>query len=72
MRTIRETIEWRAIAFAITFFITYLWTGKLLEASGLTIALNLSKTVAFYIWSKYRKGHIKELAGKLSKSGIKK
>ena len=72
MKTVRETIEWRIIAFAITFIITYLWTGKILEAGGLTIALNVSKTVAFYIWSKFKKGHIKELAGRLSKDARKK
>ena len=64
MNIIRETIEWRIIAFAITFIITYLWTGKLLEASGLTIALNVTKTVAFYLWRKLRQGHTKELSKK--------
>jgi len=29
---IRETIEWRSLAIVLTFLITYLWTGKLLEA----------------------------------------
>jgi uncharacterized membrane protein len=66
MNTVKETIEWRLIAFAITFIITYLWTGKLLEASGLAIALNLSKTVAFYLWRKFKKGHVRKLWRKIN------
>jgi uncharacterized membrane protein len=65
MNTVKETIEWRVIAFVITFIITYIWTGKLLEASGLAIALNVSKTVAFYLWRKYKKGHIGKLTRRL-------
>lgn len=67
MNTVKETIEWRVIAFAITLLITYLWTGKLLEATGLTIALNATKTVAYYLWRKYKKGHIKSLFRILTK-----
>lgn len=65
MKTIRETIEWRVIAFAITLVITYFWTGKLMEATGLAILLNASKTVAYYLYLKYKKGHIGELLRKL-------
>ena len=59
METIKETIQWRVIAFILTFLITFLWTGKLLEATGLAILLNVVKTVAFYLWLKVKKGHIK-------------
>jgi uncharacterized membrane protein len=58
MQTIKETIEWRLIAIAITFVITYLWIGKLIEATGLTIALNLAKTIIYYIWRKIKLGHM--------------
>lgn len=54
MSNLRATFEWRVIATLLTFLITYIWTGKFLEATGLTIALNLSKTIAFYFWNKYR------------------
>ena len=57
--TVRETIEWRALAFVITLLVTYLWTGKLLEATGLTIVLNTTKTVAYYLYLKFKKGHFK-------------
>lgn len=56
---IKETIEWRLIALVITFIITYTWTGKIIEASGLTISLNLAKTLAFYMWRKFKQGPIK-------------
>lgn len=60
METVKETIEWRLIAVIITFLITYLWTGKVLEATGLTIALNAVKTLAFYLYRKIKKGHLRE------------
>jgi uncharacterized membrane protein len=65
METIKETIEWRLIAVFITFLITYLWTGKLIEATGLTLALNLTKTLAFYLWRKIKKGHLRGYFNKL-------
>ena len=68
MQTIKETIEWRLIAIVITFTITYLWTGKLIEATGLTIALNLTKTLAYYIWRKVKLGHINK--GKIRPKAI--
>jgi uncharacterized membrane protein len=59
MQTVKETIEWRIIAIFITFIITYLWTGKVIEATGLTIALNLTKTICFYLWRKIKQGHFR-------------
>lgn len=59
MSTIRETIEWRIIAVTITFIITFIWTGKILEAGGLTIVLNAVKTVVYYLYLKVKKGHIR-------------
>ena len=67
MNTVKETLEWRVIAFIITLVITYLWTGKLIEATGLAILLNVAKTVAYYLWRKYKKGHAKLLLRKLTK-----
>ena len=65
MKTVKETIEWRLIAVVLTFTITYLWTGKLLEATGLTLILNLTKTIAYYLWRKYKLGHHKVLIKKI-------
>ncbi len=67
MNTVKETLEWRLIAFTITLAITFFWTGKLLEATGLAILLNVSKTLAYYLWRKYKKGHIKLIIRKLTK-----
>ena len=50
----KNTIQWRFIAVALTFLITYLWTGKIMTSLGLGITLNVVKTVAFYFWLKWR------------------
>lgn len=54
MRLFYETIEWRIIAIIITFAVTYIWTGKVLESGVFALVLQGIKAVVFYFWLKYR------------------
>ena len=54
MRLFYETIEWRLIAIVITFVITYIWTGKILESTAFALILQGIKAIVFYFWLKYR------------------
>lgn len=52
MRALLKTITFRVIALAITFIISYLVTGHIGFSIKLTILLNLSKSIAYFIHEK--------------------
>lgn len=62
-RSILKTVSWRIIAFAVTFWVTYLWTKDLTLATGVGIAANLIKMAAYYlherVWNCIRFGQKK-------------
>lgn len=54
MNILKETIEWRIIATLIAFLVTYLWTGEIIKATGLTFVLAISKSAGYYTWRKIK------------------
>lgn len=55
-RSIKKTITWRIIATIITGIIIFSFTGKLSEASYITIVNAIALTIVYYLherfWSK--------------------
>ena len=63
-RSLYKTISFRAIAFLITFTIVYLWTGEFTTSVSLTVILNVTKAIAYYLherfWDKAQWGKVAE------------
>jgi len=56
MRTLIKTLTWRLVGSTSTFVISYVVTGQLVIATGITIAQMIVNTILYYIhetvWNK--------------------
>lgn len=55
-RAILKTLSYRALLTLILVIITYLFTGDLIQTSGITIIFSISATIVYYLhermWTK--------------------
>jgi len=60
VRTLIKTLSWRIVGSSSTFLISYIVTGQLVIATGITIAQMIVNTVLYYIheiaWNKIKWG----------------
>lgn len=50
--TLFKTVSWRIIAILINLIVSYTFTGKLIEASSISIFQMIASTAAFYMYEK--------------------
>lgn len=52
-RSLIKTASWRVFAIIITFVIIYLYSGKPLESTVLTVVINGTKTLCFFLHERF-------------------
>jgi len=66
-RSLAKTITWRITGITLTFFLLFISTGSILFSLEASLAINLTKSVAYYaherIWNKIKWGRCIENTG---------
>jgi len=58
LRSLLKSISWRIIAFTVTFFVSFIITGKIIIATSIGLIYSLIKIFVYYfherVWNKIK------------------
>ena len=57
-KTVYKVISWRFVSVCVTYFITYMMTGNITEATGFTLLLHTVLLITNYIFETLWERHV--------------